>query len=80
MQCVPKTRRGAVMGLDSAVNAVARIATPVAFGTALRANAEDGGLAPVLAAGTVVALAALVVVVRRWSVLGGFGGKGWRSA
>ena len=83
MQCVPKTRRGAVMGLDSAVNAVARIATPVAFGKALRANAEDGGLnAPFLAAGTVVALAALVVVVRRWSVLGGFrgGGKGWRSA
>ena len=75
MQCVPKTRRGAVMGLDSAVNAVARIATPVAFGKALRANAEDGGLnAPFLAAGTVVALAALVVVVRRWSVLGGFGG------
>ena len=32
MQCVPKTRRGAVMGLDSAVNAVARIATPVALG------------------------------------------------
>ena len=83
MQCVPKTRRGAVMGLDSAVNAVARIATPVAFGKALRANAEDGGLnAPFLAAGTVVALAALVVVVRRWSVLGGFRGgrQGWRSA
>ena len=77
MQCVPKTRRGAVMGLDSAVNAVARIATPVAFGKALRANAEDGGLnAPFLAAGTVVALAALVVVVRRWSVLGGFRGGG----
>jgi MFS family permease len=77
MQCVPKTRRGAVMGLDSAVNAVARIATPVAFGKVLRANAEDGGLnAPFLAAGGVVALAALVVVVRRWSVLGGFRGGG----
>ena len=43
MQCVPKTRRGAVMGLDSAVNAVARIATPSRW-KALRANAEDGGL------------------------------------
>ena len=32
MQCVPKNQRGAVMGLDSAVNAVARIATPIAFG------------------------------------------------
>jgi hypothetical protein len=32
MQCVPKNQRGAVMGLDSAVNSVARIATPIAFG------------------------------------------------
>ena len=82
MQCVPKTRRGAVMGLDSAVNAVARIATPVAFGKRYAQTPRTEGLnAPFLAAGTVVALAALVVVVRRWSVLGvPGGGGGWRSA
>lgn len=81
MQCVPKTRRGAVMGLDSAVNAVARIATPIAFGEAY-ATASGALNAPFLYAGGVVALAALIVIVRRWSVLGGTrgGGKGWRSA
>ena len=78
MQCVPKTQRGAVMGLDSAVNAVARIATPVAFGKAIFPKASAAGAlnAPFLYAGGVVALAALVVVVRRWSVLGGFQGGG----
>ena len=80
MQCVPKNQRGAVMGLDSAVNAVARIATPIAFGK-IYARASGQLNAPFLAAGAVVAFAALVVVFRRWSVLGGFRGgeKGWRG-
>ena len=41
MQCVPANKRGAVMGLDSAVNAVARIVAPVAFGKWLFPG--DGG-------------------------------------
>jgi DHA1 family tetracycline resistance protein-like MFS transporter len=80
MQCVPKNQRGAVMGLDSAVNSVARIATPIAFGN-IYVRGSGQLSAPFLAAGGVVAFAALVVVFRRWSVLGGFrgGGKGWRG-
>ena len=32
MQCVPPTRRGTVMGVDSAINAIARIISPIVFG------------------------------------------------
>lgn len=80
MQCVPKTQRGAVMGLDSAVNAVARIATPILFGK-LYQSGQRGAADPFLAAGGTVLFAAFVVVFRRWSVLGGFtgGGKGFRA-
>jgi hypothetical protein len=68
------------MGLDSAVNSVARIATPIAFGK-IYVHASGQLNAPFLAAGGVVLFAALVVVFRRWSVRGGFrgGGKGWRG-
>ena len=33
LQCVPPYRRGAIMGLDSSVNTVARILAPIALGT-----------------------------------------------
>jgi len=75
MQCVPPNRRGAVMGLDSAVNAVARIATPIALGGVYHAS-------PTVAfavAGGVVAFACALVLVRRWMVMGPgmkFGGVG----
>ena len=75
MQCVPPNRRGAVMGLDSAVNAVARIATPIALGGVSHAS-------PTVAfavAGGVVAFACALVLVRRWMVMGPgmkFGGVG----
>ena len=42
MQCVPPTRRGTVMGVDSAINAIARIISPIVFG---RVFAKDPALA-----------------------------------
>ena len=75
MQCVPPNRRGAVMGLDSAVNAVARIATPIALGGVYHASPT----AAFAAAGGVVAFACALVLVRRWMVMGPgmkFGGVG----
>ena len=75
MQCVPPNRRGAVMGLDSAVNAVARIATPIALGGVYHASPT----AAFAAAGGGVAFACALVLVRRWMVMGPgmkFGGVG----
>ena len=100
MQCVPANKRGAVMGLDSAVNAVARIVAPVAFGkwlfagtggggggvsgasgaAAAAAGGGNGAAGGFLAAGVTVALAATLVVVRRFMVMGAHGWRGDRSA
>ena len=63
------------MGLDSAVNAVARIATPIALGGVYHASPT----AAFAAAGGVVAFACALVLVRRWMVMGPgmkFGGVG----
>jgi hypothetical protein len=91
------------MGLDSAVNAVARIVAPVAFGkwlfagtgpggagggasgasgaaAAAVAGGGDGAAGCFLAAGVTVALAATLVVVRRFMVMGAHGWRGDRSA
>ena len=75
MQCVPPNRRGAVMGLDSAVNAVARIATPIILGKVYHASPA----AAFASAGAIVACACALVLVRRWMVMGPgakFGGVG----
>jgi MFS family permease len=66
MQCVPPTRRGTVMGVDSAINAIARIISPIVFG---RVFAKDPALA-FAGAGAVVFAAAALVVARRAIVLG----------
>ena len=66
MQCVPKNKRGAVMGIDSAVNSVARILTPVLLG---RYYSGDVG-ACFFAAGCVVATATVLVIARRVMVMG----------
>jgi len=65
MQCVPPTRRGTVMGVDSAINAVARIIAPIVFG---KLFAADPAYAFV-GAGGVVACAAILVLTRRFIVL-----------
>ena len=65
MQCVPPTRRGTVMGVDSAINAVARIIAPIVFG---KLFAADPAYAFV-GAGVVVACAAILVLTRRFIVL-----------
>lgn len=65
MQCVPPTRRGFVMGVDSAINAVARIVAPIYFGRLFAVNPTHA----FIGAGSVVALASVVVLTRRWIVL-----------
>ena len=63
MQCVPPTRRGTVMGVDSAINAIARIISPIVFG---RVFAKDPASSR---AGAAALAAAAVVVARRAIVL-----------
>ena len=75
MQCVPPNRRGAVMGLDSAVNAVARICAPIAFGR-LAAAGGVGSVAHLPAAAAAAATAAVLVLARRYVVMGPYG---WRE-
>ena len=65
MQCVPPTRRGTVMGVDSAINSMARIISPIIFG---RLFASDPAIAFTVA-GFVVACAAVLVLARRWLVI-----------
>lgn len=75
MQCVPPNRRGAVMGLDSAVNAVARICAPIAFGR-LAAAGGVGSVAHFYYAAAATATAAVLVLARRYVVMGPYG---WRE-
>ena len=75
MQCVPANRRGAVMGLDSAVNSVARICAPIAFGR-LAAAGGGGSVAHFYAAAAATAAAAVLVLARRYVVMGPYG---WRE-
>jgi len=64
MQCVPPNKRGAVMGIDSAINSMARIVSPIFFG---RLFARDPAAA-FGSAGVVVFVASVVVVTRRYIV------------
>ena len=40
LQCVPPDKRGLAMGIDAAVNTVARCVAPLALGALLRAKGE----------------------------------------
>ena len=71
MQCVPPKKRGAVMGLDSAVNSAARIMTPILLGKVYYTDPTRCFAAGAAA----VALAAAVVIARRIMVLGGVEGS-----
>mmetsp|Transcript_4327 Transcript_4327/g.15862 ORF Transcript_4327/g.15862 Transcript_4327/m.15862 type:complete len:529 (-) Transcript_4327:100-1686(-) len=64
MQCVPPTKRGAVMGIDSAINSMARILSPLVFG---RIFATDPALCFGMA-GAIVFVASVVVMARRFIV------------
>ena len=64
MQCVPPTKRGAVMGIDSAINSMARILSPLVFG---RIFATDPALCFGMA-GAIVFVASVVVMSRRFIV------------
>jgi len=66
MQCVPVERRGQIMGLDSAVNSVARILGPIVFGTVY--GSSGAGVAFVGAAATVL-LAMVITLVRQYLTL-----------
>ena len=66
LQCVPRERRGAVMGLDNLINTLARAAAPPLLGALFAAR--GAGVAFGVGA-TVCALAAIVTAVRRWVVL-----------
>lgn len=66
LQCVPAKRRGALMGLDEAMNTIARVAAPIAFGGLY---ASSGAFACCGAAGAAVFLAAFVAAFRRFVVL-----------
>ena len=66
LQCVPPYRRGAIMGLDSSVNTVARILAPVALGTLYQLH---GAAACFYAAGGIVLAAAATAGGRRLLVI-----------
>jgi len=66
LQCVPPYRRGAIMGLDSAVNTIARVASPVLLGLLYQAY---GAGACFFTAGGIVLTAALVATLRRLLVM-----------
>lgn len=66
LQCVPPYRRGAIMGLDSTVNTVARVTSPVLLGLLYQAY---GAGACFFTAGGIVLTAAMVATVRRLLVM-----------
>jgi len=66
LQCVPRHRRGAVMGLDEAINTVARVGAPLLFGQLYHTL---GAAAAFGAAGSAVLFAAVIAVLRRMVVL-----------
>lgn len=66
LQCAPRHRRGALMGLDEACNTVARVCAPPFF---LSLIASHGLSACTSAAAAAVFLGVLVAAFRRWIVL-----------
>ena len=66
LQCVPRHRRGAIMGLDEACNTIARVTSPLILGGVY---AKFGPFACLSAASGAVALGILLTVYRRFVVL-----------
>ena len=66
LQCVPSHKRGAVMGLDGAINTVGRVLAPLAMGELYR---RAGSTVAFGVAGASVLTAATMAMVRRYMVL-----------
>ena len=66
LQCVPRHRRGAIMGLDASLNTVARIVAAPVLGAVWHACGPGACFAT---ASGVMLLSALTALVRRWWVL-----------
>ena len=66
LQCVPRHRRGAMMGLDSSINTVARIISAPLLGALWHAGGPGACFAT---ASAVMLLSAATTVIRRWWVL-----------
>ena len=66
LQCVPSHKRGAVMGFDGAVNTLARVISPLVFGSI---HSSYGAGACFKVAGSCVYTAVFIALLRRWLVL-----------
>eukprot|EP00540_Astrosyne_radiata_P023387 CAMPEP_0116864552 /NCGR_PEP_ID=MMETSP0418-20121206/24887_1 /TAXON_ID=1158023 /ORGANISM="Astrosyne radiata, Strain 13vi08-1A" /LENGTH=144 /DNA_ID=CAMNT_0004499789 /DNA_START=109 /DNA_END=543 /DNA_ORIENTATION=+ len=66
LRCVPAHRRGAVMGLDGAINTVARVISPVAMGILYSRNGPSWAFG---VASLASVAAASVTLFRRWLVI-----------
>ena len=66
LQCVPRHRRGAIMGLDGTINTVARIISAPLLGALYAAGGAGMCFA---AASAAVALSAVVTTLRRMLVM-----------
>jgi len=66
LRCVPPNRRGAVMGLDGAVNTVGRVIAPLLMGNLYRTS---GPSATFGVAGVAALSAAVIALIRRFLVL-----------
>lgn len=66
LQCVPSNKRGAVMGLDGAINTIGRVIAPLAMGEVYR---RAGATAAFSVAGASVMTAAAMTLVRRYMVV-----------
>jgi len=62
LQCVPKARRGFLMGLDSAINAIARVVAPLLLGAIFQWRGPGACFG---AAGASVLIAATIIGFRR---------------
>ena len=66
LRCVPPNKRGAVMGLDGAINTVARVVSPLLMGELYRRRGPSAAFG---IASTASLTAAALVLYRRWSVI-----------
>ena len=66
LRCVPSHRRGAIMGLDGAINTLARVISPLLMGDIYR---RLGAGAAFGVAGGAVFVGALITLIRRFLVL-----------
>lgn len=66
LRCVPPNRRGAVMGLDGAVNTLARVISPLIMGNLYRTRGPSAAFG---VAGVAAFSAAVIALIRRFLVL-----------